>query len=126
MQPTYVEAPWGGYKQSGSAAAKSASGASRNTSRKQVYINLSEQPIGWYREETMLITVERIGRSVRTVRGNTLKIAEEIPENKYDFRPAPIAVASGKPGPHRARTGIRLPHSRQQDQRSEAGELRRR
>ena len=27
--------------------------------------------------------------SFRTVRANTIKIAEEIPENKYDFRPAP-------------------------------------
>lgn len=30
-----------------------------------------------------------LARSFRTVRGNTLKIAEEIPEDRYDFRPAP-------------------------------------
>jgi uncharacterized damage-inducible protein DinB len=30
-----------------------------------------------------------LARSFRTVRGNTIKIAEEIPEDKYDFRPAP-------------------------------------
>ena len=30
-----------------------------------------------------------MARSFRTVRENTLKIAEEIPENKYDFRAAP-------------------------------------
>ena len=29
-----------------------------------------------------------IAASFRTVRNNTLKIAEEIPEDKYDFRPA--------------------------------------
>jgi uncharacterized damage-inducible protein DinB len=30
-----------------------------------------------------------LARSSRTVRRNTLIIAEEIPENRYDFRPAP-------------------------------------
>jgi len=30
-----------------------------------------------------------LAAAFRTVRGNTIKIAEEIPENKYDFRPAP-------------------------------------
>jgi uncharacterized damage-inducible protein DinB len=30
-----------------------------------------------------------LARSFRTVRKNTLAIAEEIPEDKYDFRPAP-------------------------------------
>jgi uncharacterized damage-inducible protein DinB len=29
-----------------------------------------------------------LARSFRTVRGNTIKIAEEIPEEKYGFRPA--------------------------------------
>lgn len=29
-----------------------------------------------------------LARSFRTVRANTIKIAEEIPEDKYDFRPA--------------------------------------
>lgn len=29
-----------------------------------------------------------MGRSFRTVRNNTIQIAEEIPEEKYDFRPA--------------------------------------
>jgi uncharacterized damage-inducible protein DinB len=32
---------------------------------------------------------KELAAAFRTVRGNTLKIAEEIPENKYDFRPAP-------------------------------------
>jgi uncharacterized damage-inducible protein DinB len=30
-----------------------------------------------------------LARAYRTVRANTIKIAEEIPENKYDFAPAP-------------------------------------
>jgi uncharacterized damage-inducible protein DinB len=29
-----------------------------------------------------------LARSFRTVRNNTIKIAEDIPEEKYDFRPA--------------------------------------
>ena len=32
----------------------------------------------------------------RTVRENTVKIAEEIPENKYDFAPAPDCRSIGK------------------------------
>ncbi len=31
---------------------------------------------------------EELARSFRTVRNNTITIAEEIPEDKYDFRPA--------------------------------------
>src|SRR5256885_15232560 len=31
---------------------------------------------------------EELARSFRTVRNNTIKIAEEIPEDKYGFRPA--------------------------------------
>ncbi|HEY6210811.1 MAG TPA: DinB family protein [Vicinamibacterales bacterium] len=30
-----------------------------------------------------------LANAFRTVRNNTIKIAEEIPENKYDFKPAP-------------------------------------
>ena len=30
-----------------------------------------------------------LAAAFRTVRENTIKIAEEIPENKYDFKPAP-------------------------------------
>jgi len=32
-----------------------------------------------------------LAAAFRTVRDNTIKIAEEIPEDKYDFRPAPEA-----------------------------------
>ena len=32
---------------------------------------------------------KEMAASFRTVRNNTIKIAEEIPENKYDFQPAP-------------------------------------
>jgi betaine-aldehyde dehydrogenase len=48
MQPTYVEAPWGGYKQSGFGRELGRWGVEEYLQVKQVYINLSEQPIGWY------------------------------------------------------------------------------
>ena len=48
MQPTYVEAPWGGFKQSGIGRELGHWGIEEYLETKQVYINLNEQPIGWY------------------------------------------------------------------------------
>ncbi len=48
MQATFVEAPWGGYKQSGFGRELSASGIDEYLESKQVHINLNEQPLGWY------------------------------------------------------------------------------
>jgi betaine-aldehyde dehydrogenase len=48
MQPCYVEAPWGGYKQSGHGREMSLQGQEEFLETKQVHINLSEAPIGWY------------------------------------------------------------------------------
>jgi betaine-aldehyde dehydrogenase len=48
MQPTYVEAPWGGYKQSGFGRELGPWGIEDYLETKQVHVNLNEQPIGWY------------------------------------------------------------------------------
>ena len=48
MQPTCVEAPWGGYKQSGTGRELGPWGIEEYLETKQVHINLSEKPIGWY------------------------------------------------------------------------------
>jgi betaine-aldehyde dehydrogenase len=48
MQPTYVEAPWGGYKMSGIGRELGPWGAEEYLQVKQIHINLNEQPIGWY------------------------------------------------------------------------------
>ncbi len=48
MQPTYVEAPWGGYKQSGFGRELGPWGMEEYLETKQVFVNLDEQPIGWY------------------------------------------------------------------------------
>jgi betaine-aldehyde dehydrogenase len=48
MQPTYVEAPWGGYKQSGFGRELGPSGIDEYLESKQVFVNLDEAPIGWY------------------------------------------------------------------------------
>jgi betaine-aldehyde dehydrogenase len=48
MQPTYVEAPWGGYKQSGFGRELGPWGIEEYLETKQVFVNLDEAPIGWY------------------------------------------------------------------------------
>ncbi len=48
MQPTYVEAPWGGTKQSGFGRELGPWGLEDYLETKQVHINLNEAPIGWY------------------------------------------------------------------------------
>ena len=37
-----------------------------------------------------------LAAAFRTVRNNTIKIAEEVPENKYDFKPAPDCRSIGQ------------------------------
>jgi betaine-aldehyde dehydrogenase len=46
--PTYNEAPWGGYKQSGFGRELGSYGLEQYLETKQINLNLSEDPIGWY------------------------------------------------------------------------------
>jgi betaine-aldehyde dehydrogenase len=48
MQPTYVEAPWGGMKMSGAGRELGRYGIENYLELKQVHINLNEGPMGWY------------------------------------------------------------------------------
>jgi betaine-aldehyde dehydrogenase len=48
MQPTYVEAPWGGVKMSGAGRELGRYGIDNYLELKQVHINLNEAPMGWY------------------------------------------------------------------------------
>ena len=48
MQPTYVEGPWGGFKQSGYGRELGPSGIDEYLEAKHVFVNLDEAPIGWY------------------------------------------------------------------------------
>jgi len=48
MQPTYVEAPWGGMKMSGAGRELGRYGVENYLELKQVHINLNENPMGWY------------------------------------------------------------------------------
>jgi len=46
--PTYNEAPWGGYKQSGFGRELGPYGLEHYLETKQINLNLSEAPLGWY------------------------------------------------------------------------------
>lgn len=48
MQPTFVEAPWGGFKQSGIGRELGKFGVENFLENKLIHINLNESPIGWY------------------------------------------------------------------------------
>src|SRR3954469_14954075 len=79
-----------------------------------------------------------LARAFRTVRANTIQIAEEIPEDKYDFRPAEgvrtvaetlahIATSTGWPqalhGPRIAAVNFELFMGEMQKSLAKAAEL---
>ena len=39
---------------------------------------------------------KELAAAFRTVRKNTIQIAQDIPEDKYDFKPAPSRVRSAR------------------------------
>src|SRR6476661_8637493 len=39
---------------------------------------------------------KELANAFRTVRNNTIKIAEEVPDNKYDYKPAPDCRSIGQ------------------------------
>ncbi|WP_134699531.1 aldehyde dehydrogenase family protein [Ammoniphilus sp. YIM 78166] len=49
--PTYNEAPWGGYKQSGIGRELGTFGYEAYTEVKQININLLDEPVGWFKRE---------------------------------------------------------------------------
>ena len=52
----------------------------------------------WQRGEHVmhLYGPAELAASIRTVRENTIKIAEDIPEERYGYRPTPERVARSK------------------------------
>jgi betaine-aldehyde dehydrogenase len=46
--PTYNEAPWGGYKQSGFGRELGSDGLMQYLETKQINLNLTEAPLAWY------------------------------------------------------------------------------
>lgn len=49
--PTYNEAPWGGYKQSGIGRELGTYGYDAYTEVKQINVNLAVEPSGWFADE---------------------------------------------------------------------------
>ncbi|KGX89218.1 hypothetical protein N784_02285 [Pontibacillus litoralis JSM 072002] len=49
--PTYVEAPWGGYKQSGIGRSLGTYGLDDFQEIKQINVNLAVEPVGWFPNE---------------------------------------------------------------------------
>ena len=67
---------------------------------------------------------KELAASFRTVRDNTIQIAEEIPEGKYDFRAAPDTQERRQDaGAHRARIRHSDAHALEQDRRSQEGQF---
>jgi uncharacterized damage-inducible protein DinB len=65
---------------------------------------------------------KELAAAFRTVRENTIKTAEEVPENKYDFTPAPECRSIGKTLVHIA-LGPRFQHHIQSNKISDMAQV---
>src|SRR5947207_10731957 len=84
-------------------AGSSANGASTNISTSSRSTSICRNNPSDGTEEGRGMTYyggKEMAASFRTVRDNTIKIAEEIPESKYDFAPAPDCRTIGKTPVH--------------------------
>ena len=67
---------------------------------------------------------KELAESWRTVRKNTIQVAEDIPEEKYSFRAAPDTMSVGEILAHLAAIsalGAAVPLRREEDQRPDGG-----
>src|SRR4029453_5779657 len=91
--------PRGGDTSKAASVARSGNGGSRSTSTSsRCSLTCLKHPSDgisaktFTSEETVTYYgAKELASAFRTVRNNTIKIAEEVPEDKYDFRPAPDA-----------------------------------
>ena len=64
---------------------------------------------------------KELAESLRTVRKNTIQVAEDIPEDKYSFRAAPDTMSVGEMLAHlgvHAALGAAVPLRREEDRAS--------
>src|SRR5206468_3034964 len=95
MQPTYVEAPWGGYKMSGIGRELGPWGAEEYLQVKQVYINLNEQPIGWYGGDPLALPQGAPLRDARAIHLHVPAHGEEGASGHGQGRPDAADVGGG-------------------------------
>ena len=106
MQPTYVEAPWGGYKMSGIGRELGPWGAEEYLQVKQVHINLNEAPIGMVLRRDFLngFALGHRGRAGAAV--GALGLDDAAPEKAPGYYPPAL---TGLRGSHDGATRRRTP-----------------
>src|SRR5256885_17171644 len=91
MQPTYVEAPWGGYKQSGFGRELGPWGLEEYLETKQVFVNLDETPI----DGTEMATIQ-IRSEIPGPRSRALMARREAAIPRGSSNATPIFAASAE------------------------------